>query len=318
MTFYIRQQLFGAVREESSSPYPPLPQLIKYNLMEETYGKRWNKRPQMYFLSNDCTAEYANANQLQQDHPCVIRLIRNNYLRKPAPRDLPYQLDKPTLIDPSDGQSQAILRLLRNQTNGFFIECGALDGEFLSNTLYMERSLNWTGILIEADQKAYSQLAGRNRKAYSLPICLSTKPYPVEVVFNASDWSGSFIVDEDSSKLQISEDNSNNANTGQSIYKVQCFPLYSILVAVGRTEIDFLGLDVEGSEYKILKTIPWHKVDFKTLSVEWNHVPEGEAAMTRLMEDNKFVKFGHIDMAYSREVVYVQDYLDDFRQFEFD
>ena len=46
----------------------------------------------------------------------------------------------------------------------------------------MERSLNWTGILIEADQKAYSQLAGRNRKAYSLPVCLSTKPYPVEVI----------------------------------------------------------------------------------------------------------------------------------------
>ncbi|XP_046637705.1 protein Star-like, partial [Daphnia pulicaria] len=201
------------------------------------------------------------------------------------------------------------------QTNGFFIECGALDGEFLSNTLYMERSLNWTGILIEADQKAFSQLAGRNRKAYSLPVCLSTKPYPVEVVFNASDWSGSFIVD-DNQNQQLSV---NNANTiGESIYKVQCFPLYSILVAVGRTEIDFFGLDVEGSEYKILQTIPWHKVDFKTLSVEWNHVPEGEPAMTRLMESNKFVKFGHIDMAYSREVIYVQDFLDDFRQFEFD
>ena len=149
----------------------------------------------------------------------------------------------------------------------------------------MERSLNWTGILIEADQKAYSQLASRNRKAYSLPVCLSTKPYPVEVinlilisikqklkllfylikvVFNASDWSGSFIVDEDSLKQQLSEEDRNNVNTGQSnIYKVQCFPLYSILVAVGRTEIDFFGLDVEGSEYKILKTIPWHKVDFK-------------------------------------------------------
>lgn len=51
----------------------------------------------------------------------------------------------------------------------------------------------------------------------------------------------------------------------ESIYKVQCFPLYSILLAVGRTEIDFLELDVEGSEYKILKTIPWHKVDIKVI-----------------------------------------------------
>ncbi|EFX75894.1 hypothetical protein DAPPUDRAFT_322909 [Daphnia pulex] len=178
-------------------------------------------------------------------------------------------------------------------TSGFFIECGALDGEFLSNTLYMERSLNWTGILIEADQRAFSQLNARNRKAYILPTCLSTKPYPLQVVFNASDWSGGFIMDDENQDPHFSERKywSNkgqqiirtNDKTNKSIYTVQCFPLYSILLAVGRTEIDFFGLDVEGSEYKILKTVPWHKVDFKTLSVEWNHVPEGEAAMTHLI-----------------------------------
>jgi hypothetical protein len=54
----------------------------------------------------------------------------------------------------------------------------------------------------------------------------------------------------------------------------------------------------------------------ETLTVEWNHVPEGEAAMTRLMEKNKFVKFGLIEMNYSQEVVYVQDFLDDLRKFE--
>lgn len=44
---------------------------------------------------------------------------------------------------------------------------------------------------------------------------------------------------------------------------VQCFPFYSVLLAVGRTQIDFFSLDVEGHELKILKTIPWHKVDIK-------------------------------------------------------
>jgi hypothetical protein len=39
--------------------------------------------------------------------------------------------------------------------------------------------------------------------------------------------------------------------------------------------------------------------------VEWDHTSEGETAMTRLMEKNKFVKFGHIEMAFSREVVYI-------------
>lgn len=291
--------------------------IAKFNLMEETHGKNWQKIPKKYFLVG-CTAEYANTFELEQDHPCVIDLIRKKFLRPPARRNLPYQMSQPSLLDPSDGQSQAILRLLRNQTNGFFIECGALDGEYLSNTLYMERALNWEGILIEADQKAFSQLTARNRKAYSLPVCLSTKPYPIQVAFNVSSWSGSFIMEENRSEMFHEEIRKNDHENSKTVYKVQCFPLYSILLAVEKTEIDFFGLDVEGSEFKILKTIPWHKVDIKTLSVEWNHIPEGEAAMTQLMQRNKFVKFGHIEMAFSREVVYIKDYLDDFRQFEFD
>ena len=49
---------------------------------------------------------------------------------------------------------------------------------------------------------------------------------------------------------------------------IQCFPFYSVLLAVGRTQIDFFSLDVEGHELKILKTIPWHKVDIKVNYVE--------------------------------------------------
>ena len=39
----------------------------------------------------------------------------------------------------------------KNQKNGFFVECGALDGETRSNTLILEEELEWNGILIEAD-----------------------------------------------------------------------------------------------------------------------------------------------------------------------
>ena len=39
----------------------------------------------------------------------------------------------------------------KNQKNGFFVECGAFDGETRSNTLILEEELEWNGILIEAD-----------------------------------------------------------------------------------------------------------------------------------------------------------------------
>jgi hypothetical protein len=38
-----------------------------------------------------------------------------------------------------------------------------------------------------------------------------------------------------------------------------------MLVAAGLTKLDYLCLDVQGPEMKILKTIPWELVDIKVL-----------------------------------------------------
>lgn len=43
------------------------------------------------------------------------------------------------------GQSPAIDKLLAGRTNGFFLECGALGGEHISNTLFFELERDWTG-----------------------------------------------------------------------------------------------------------------------------------------------------------------------------
>ena len=45
--------------------------------------------------------------------------------------------------------------------------------------------------------------------------------------------------------------------------KIQCFPLYSILLAVNQTTVDYFSLDIEGDELAVLKTIPMHKLDIK-------------------------------------------------------
>lgn len=45
----------------------------------------------------------------------------------------------------------------------------------------------------------------------------------------------------------------------------QCFPLHSFLLALNRTTVDYLSLDVEASEYKVLSTIPWDKIKIKVI-----------------------------------------------------
>lgn len=46
-------------------------------------------------------------------------------------------------------------------------------------------------------------------------------------------------------------------------FEVQCFQLYSILLALNRTEIDYLSLDVEGAEWSIIQNIPFDKIKIK-------------------------------------------------------
>ena len=45
--------------------------------------------------------------------------------------------------------------------------------------------------------------------------------------------------------------------------EVNCFPLYSILLALGNPKIDYFSLDVEGDEMNILRTIPFDQVDIE-------------------------------------------------------
>jgi hypothetical protein len=56
-----------------------------------------------------------------------------------------------------------------------------MDGETRSNTLYFERYLNWSGLLVEADPLNFVKMEAKKRKAYLSPSCLSIKPYPIMV-----------------------------------------------------------------------------------------------------------------------------------------
>ena len=62
-------------------------------------------------------------------------------------------------------QSAIVDEFLGRKTKGFFIESGAWDGEYLSNSLFFERKRNWTGLLVEPNRLAFKSMVLRgNRK----------------------------------------------------------------------------------------------------------------------------------------------------------
>lgn len=57
-----------------------------------------------------------NNRKLEQDHPCVLKLIRLKFLELPASRDVPYNLSNPLIPGTYEGVGD-VDHVLKNKVN---------------------------------------------------------------------------------------------------------------------------------------------------------------------------------------------------------
>jgi len=223
---------------------------------------------------------YWALNGMKQDNPALIDFIKNNVLVKPD--NLPLKLAK---INPKHlgkmgaqyGQPYQVEDVLGLKTSkkdtkkGFFIEAGAAGGEAISNTLYFELKYGWTGLLVEPNPDELRELYSKHRKSYILPHCLSTKPEVEVVKFDVSKYVSGILVEGKQKPSRMEGDPNRPHMFYERTIEVQCFPLYSVLMALGNPHIDYFSLDIEGAELPVLKTLPWDKINMTLLDVEVNH-----------------------------------------------
>lgn len=115
-----------------------------------------------------------------------------------------------------DGIIEEIFRRL-NINNGFFIEFGAYDGMYLSNTRYLWEK-GWSGVMIEASPTLFEQLKENYKEAKNV-LCLHE-----------------FVTPED------------NNPQGPTLDKIaeKYFP---------EQEVDFLVIDIDGLDFEIFKNL---------------------------------------------------------------
>jgi hypothetical protein len=63
---------------------------------------------------------------MDQDDPCILSLLRGQYLHPPSKNKL--SLEAPEVTNPSMGQAQSILEILKNKVtklgrSSFFLKC---------------------------------------------------------------------------------------------------------------------------------------------------------------------------------------------------
>lgn len=88
-----------------------------------------------------------------------------------------------------------------------------------------------------------------------------------------------------------------NDSVPPGLLQVQCYPLTLLLDSLNRTStgIDYLSLDVEGDELKILRTIPKKYFNrIGSISVEYIHSPGGKTAIWKWLSSRRFSLFGQV------------------------
>jgi len=174
---------------------------------------------------------------------------------------------------------------------GFFIEAGADDLVTDSNTLFFEIERDWTGILVEP--ALWEKRSAIKRNAWCAPVCLGlhTKPHFAPFAQKALEEGMAGLVAEE----------------GEDTNELQCFPLASILFAVGNQTVNYLSLDIEGAEIQILQTLPWRLVDIEVIGVEMNHLgevfPGSRGDLHQFLKQQNYAYVGtiHVDDLFVRE-----------------
>ncbi|XP_064103080.1 uncharacterized protein LOC135213114 isoform X2 [Macrobrachium nipponense] len=227
-------------------------------------------------VTKDNTVFYGSFPIMYQDNPKLVSYVRG-LIHPPAPRDVPYNFTRHWRRYFSQYNQSIYLteELLRGMRNGIFVELGALDGETHSNTVFLERELGWTGLLIEPLPEGFRNLTKKGRKAYSINAGAALTNKSAIEHFKVYDYNSLGL--------------SHITNKTSKTVAIKTFPLYTMLLAVNITTIDFLSLDVEGDELKVLQTMPWDKVQVRVMCVEINHVEGGAPAVINYMEKQGYI-----------------------------
>lgn len=161
-------------------------------------------------------------------------------------------------------------KMMQGKQGGFFVDVGAYDGINFSNTWFFEKVRGWNGICLEPNPELYAKLLkSRWCKCYPLAAAPTTGDLEFTKVDGVLDgWSG-LTEWYDPKHLDRLKKRAPSAKI--ETVQVPCQNLNELLEQNGVTQVDYLSIDTEGSEYAILKDFDFEKVRVDLITVENNY-----------------------------------------------
>jgi FkbM family methyltransferase len=205
------------------------------------------------------------------------------------------------------GQDEYYIKNIINyKQNGYYVDVGAHDGIKLSNTYYLEKNLNWTGICIEANEDLHQKLCVNRPNSINVN----------QLIYSQSDLELHFemalnkeIVEGNDMLSRISNDEINAINhdyfTEQFIQsktiKQKTKTLTDVLDAANAPNtIDYCSIDIEGAELACLEGIRFDKYKFLFITIEHGYREDFKnKIINRLCQNNyKLHRINQFDMEF--------------------
>ena len=190
------------------------------------------------------------------------------------------------------GQDLKVLKFFDNKREGYFVEVGANDGIRFSNTYLLEKDYDWKGICIEPVPSLFKKLS-ENRKSINISNAIYNENDKIVNIIEANMLSG-IREDVDSHKHILDKEEKNDI-------KVLTKTLTTVLNENNAPNyIEYLSIDTEGSELKVLEGIDFNKYKFGYINIEHNFQEKRRFEMRKLLESKnyKFLEENHVDDIY--------------------
>jgi len=190
-------------------------------------------------------------------------------------------------------------RFFKDRTDGFFVDIGAFDGVTYSNSLFFEEELGWDGICIEPVPEVFALLEQR-RSCQLVNAAVSDREGTAAFlhVEDIPELSG-LIADYDPQHVERIESELSEIDGSCSAIEVPCLVLGDLLDERGVTRVDFLSIDTEGNELKILESIDFDRFEIDVIAVENNY---GDPEIYRLLKNQGYRRVARLtcDEIYKR------------------
>ena len=141
------------------------------------------------------------------------------------------------------------------KVDGIFVEVGAFDGITYSNTKAFEESLDWKGLLIEPSPASFQKLTTNRPNTINVSTAIS-KENDEFLEFTGDNCCRRF--DKHFKKMRSGQwKRLMKLNLSPSTLDVKVDKISNILNKNNIKYIDFLSIDVNGSELDVLETMDW-------------------------------------------------------------